>query len=182
MNTNFHAFTLSFNGITPQLITKVEIYPAFDPAKPPKLLPDGIVYNALWDTGATNSNISRRIIEQLKLTSVGMIRMEHAGGSHDSNRYIVNLKLPNEVGVSGVFVNECSLPANLDMLIGMDIITMGDFSLSHLGSKTLFSFRIPSIESIDFVKQHNKMIFTGVGANDTCPCGSGEKFKKCHRE
>lgn len=37
----------------------------------------------------------------------------------------------------------------------MDIITRGDFAVTNLGEKTTFSFRIPSLADIDFVKDDN---------------------------
>lgn len=37
-----------------------------------------------------------------------------------------------------------------DLIIGMDIITQGDFSITNLGGRTIFSFRIPSQHSIDY--------------------------------
>ena len=40
-----------------------------------------------------------------------------------------------------------------DLLIGMDIIRFGDFSVTTNNGKTIFSFRTPSIKHIDFVKE-----------------------------
>ena len=41
----------------------------------------------------------------------------------------------------------------LGMLIGMNVITIGDFSVSNVDKKTVFSFRIPSVKRIDYVKE-----------------------------
>jgi hypothetical protein len=38
-----------------------------------------------------------------------------------------------------------------DILIGMDIITLGDFAVSNFEGVTKFSFRVPSLSHIDFV-------------------------------
>jgi hypothetical protein len=40
-----------------------------------------------------------------------------------------------------------------DVLIGMDVICKGDFALTHKGGKTVFSFRYPSIATIDFLRE-----------------------------
>lgn len=56
-------------------------------------------------------------------------------------------------------VGEGLLPPGIDMLIGMDIITLGDFALTHKNNGTVFSFQIPSTHEYDFVKQ----IQNGVG-------------------
>jgi len=41
------------------------------------------------------------------------------------------------------------------MLIGMDIIGIGDFAVSNYNNKTIFSFRYPSKHKIDFVHEIN---------------------------
>jgi hypothetical protein len=75
------------------------------------------------------------------------------------------------------------LTGNADILIGMDIITIGDFSITNVDKKTVFTFRFPSIKTIDYVEEVNnlnKLKFAKVGRNDLCPCGSGKKYKFCH--
>ena len=80
----------------------------------------------------------------------------------------------------------------------MDIIGTGDFAVTNLDGKTVFTFRIPSAERIDFVKEIRDGKTRGelpvteikdgklsgklpkVGRNDPCPCGSGKKYKRCH--
>ena len=52
-------------------------------------------------------------------------------------------------------VAESVLPPGLDVVIGMDIITRGDFAVTNLDGKTTFSFRIPSLADIDFVQDDN---------------------------
>ncbi len=37
-----------------------------------------------------------------------------------------------------------------DVLIGMDVITQGDFAITNKDGKTTFSFRSPSLAKIDF--------------------------------
>jgi len=95
---------------------------------------------------------------------------------------MVSIFLPNHVVVPEVTVSECNLLGS-DVLIGMDIIGNGDFAVTNLDGKTVFSFRLPSRERIDFVKRPapsgpaaNSQV---VGRNDPCPCGSGKKYKHC---
>jgi uncharacterized protein YchJ len=72
-----------------------------------------------------------------------------------------------------------------DVLIGMDVIANGDFAVTSYMGKTHMSFRMPSVECIDFVKQRpgsinvNGETLNKVGRNDPCPCGSGKKYKRC---
>ncbi len=132
-NSNFHAFTLTFNGIAPQLITPINISTAFDPSKPPPVPPQLFDGNALWDTGASQCVISQKFVSSLGLTPIGSGLVRHAGGSSSCNRYLLNFYLPNRVAFPGVMVSECDIADNFDIIIGMDIITSGDFSLTNVG-------------------------------------------------
>ena len=66
--------------------------------------------------------------------------------------YLVNITLPNGVRFPGVRVSEGKI-AGADILIGMDIISSGDFALTNRDGKTTFTFRYPSIADIDFVQE-----------------------------
>ena len=44
-----------------------------------------------------------------------------------------------------------------DMLIGMDIITMGDFAITNFNGKTTFSFVTPAKRTIDYVEELNQI-------------------------
>lgn len=73
------------------------------------------------------------------------------------------------------------------MLIGMDVISKGDFCITPPKNGTKFTFRVPSIADTDYVKEgegvvreRNRKIVGKAGRNDPCPCGSGLKVKKCH--
>jgi len=94
--------------------------------------------------------------------------------------------LPQGVGIPYLKVTEGDLPTNTDVLIGMDIITTGDFVITNKNWRTTFSFRIPSIEYIEFINEKTinakppvKRSTPKVGRNDPCPCGSGKKYKDC---
>ena len=100
--------------------------------------------------------ITKRIVEDLALEQESYTTVNHAGGeSEDVPVYYVNLMLPNNVGIVGVPVGLVKL-IDTDVLIGMDIINRGDFAVSNRNGQTQFSFRIPSIESFDFVKIDEK--------------------------
>jgi predicted aspartyl protease len=185
-------FTVRSTGILRVLKTLVDIGPAFDPAKsPPPFRPPG--YRAIWDTGATGSVIMQKVIDDLGLKQFGVTKAFGVNGEHITQTYYVSIGLPNGVGFSSVLVTKGDV-LNADVLIGMDIISSGDFALTHHEGKTCFSFRIPSVEAIDFtvtpppgmkvdpsgqLPDPSKSI-PKVGRNDPCPCGSGKKYKRCH--
>lgn len=75
--------------------------------------------------------------------------------SKEVNSYFINITLNNNNITLDVVVTECEeLSSNKDigMLIGMDIITTGDFSITNYNEHTTMSFRTPSIQTIDFVR------------------------------
>ena len=122
-----------------------------DSSTPP---PDLHPFQALWDTGATNSMISDDVVKQCGLAPVGYTNVQHAQGTTQNVPvYLVNIGLPNMVMVFGVKVALGKLPTGIDVLIGMDIINEGDFAVTNQGGRTKFSFRIPSQADIDFVQQ-----------------------------
>lgn len=103
-------------------------------------------------------------------------------GKQEVDVYLVSIFLPNGVGVKDVTVTLAQLD-DIDVLLGMDIIVNGDFVVTNHGGKTRWSFRLPSVGPIDFVREINDqqlMQTPKLGRNDPCHCGSGKKFKKCH--
>lgn len=187
----FHAFTIKHNGTAASIVTPVQVCQAFDPTKTPSSPYPFHDTNALWDTGATKSVITDAVALALNLVPVGTTMVGHAGGMSSSNTYLVNFILPNKVGIYGVLVSKChDTVGNFGAIIGMDIITKGDLSITNVDGKTWMTFRNPSIKSIDYVEEANILRANAainrnamgrkVGRNDPCPCGSGKKFKKCH--
>lgn len=108
-------------------------------------------FNAIWDTGAIMTVISSRVVKKLGLTPRDKRTMTHANGQSCVNTYFVNILLPNNMEVQVLQVMEGNL-LDTDILIGMDIIGLGDFALSAPEGNTIFSFQIPSEFIIDFNK------------------------------
>lgn len=151
MNIKPVAFTVSFNTKVGVLKTPIGIYttPKFNPSfKPLKK-----VYTALWDTGSNITVISTELANKLNLDSVGEMHVDTANGHVVMNRYIVSLNLPNHLNIENIMISSGKLGEGVDILIGMDIITLGDFSITNFNNKTKFTFRFPSIQEIDFVKE-----------------------------
>ena len=140
--------------------------------------------NAIWDTGATGSVITTKVVAELGLTPITKAICRGVHGPERVNVYMVGMRLPNGVGIKSLRVTETQLLAGpFDVLIGMDIINIGDFAVSNLENKTSFTFRVPSCEKFDFVE--NSPLIKPILAvkqqmrNERCQCGSGKKFKDC---
>jgi len=173
------SFTVNYNGISKVLITEVEISLAFVPTKNEKP-PSPKKYNAIWDTGATNSVITNRVAIECGLMPIDIVKAYTANGIRNSLVYLVGIWLPNNFVRANTRVTDGEI-TGADVLIGMDIINFGDFAVTNKDWKTTFSFRFPSIERIDFVKQiqSKSESIPKVGRNVPCPCGSGKKYKNC---
>ena len=175
------AFTVKSSGVVNRIITSVEVWPAFDVTGPPKAFPASVKARALWDTGATRSLITGEVARDLALIPAGKGEVHHGGGSDERARYVVNFGLPNRVVVPGVLVHEQPSGRGFDVILGMDVITLGDLTITNAGGSTWVSFRMPSSARTDYVVEIDSARFVGVGRNDPCPCGSGKKFKACHK-
>lgn len=111
---------------------------------------------ALWDTGATSSCISDQVVSSLGLITTGKTLIKTPAGPKEVSTYLIDIVLPNNVCVSDVRVCDSDIGLQgLDLLIGMDIIGLGDFSVSNYNGNTAFSFRIPSKQLTDYVLQLN---------------------------
>ena len=151
-NIEISSFTVNHNIISHALVTESGISQVFDPTSM-NTDPPFINFNSIWDTGATNSVISQNVVDRCGLRPTGMVNVTHAGGSSHCETYLVSIMLKHNVRIPQIKVTKASLSSDTDILIGMDIITLGDFVITNMNGKTIFSFRTPSIECIDFTKQ-----------------------------
>lgn len=152
----FRAFTLTANVLLRDLVTECFVCAAPDPA----VVPQGQQlpykkFQAIWDTGATNTLISQEVVDACGLKPTGMTDVHGVGGVQRTQTFLVNIRLPNNTEAKNVQVALGQLGGS-QVLIGMDIITVGDFAITNVGGKTVFSFRIPSTKTLDFVKSQPK--------------------------
>lgn len=109
----------------------------------------------VWDTGATSSVITSDVAQALGLVATGKTKVNASGHTAIRSTYIIDMELPNNpdnVIISGLAVTDTSELGGLDVLIGMDVIGMGDFSITHHNGNTCMSFRIPSLHEIDYTE------------------------------
>jgi len=182
MSVKHHCFTAKAPGRANQLTSKAHVAPAIVSQNPGKI--DAREYVAIWDTGATATMITKKVADECGLKPISLTQVHTAGGTRNANVYLVSVGLPNRVMIPNVRVTEGILIGESDILIGMDIISQGDFAVTNYMGLTAFSFRLPSAELIDFVKQKPPVPMPAVakkkiGQNERCPCGSGKKYKKC---
>jgi hypothetical protein len=85
-------FTIRYKGKSPRLNSEVQIFPAFGPGDPPL---QGKKYQALYDTGATNSAISPNVVSDLGLNSIRATNVGVGGGALTTTMHLINISLPN---------------------------------------------------------------------------------------
>jgi len=72
----FRAFTTTSRGLANVLRNEVQITAGFDPDKtPPSKQPSFKTFKAIWDTGATASVITEKVVDQCGLKPTGMTRV-----------------------------------------------------------------------------------------------------------
>ena len=143
------SFTIkSTGGLLRMLISEVNI------CIPGKT--DHATVKAIWDTGATGSVISKDTAQKLGLIQTGFATVHTANGFVNQRTFTVDIRLPSGLLIQEVLVSEVdALTGGCDALIGMDIITLGDFSITNHKGNTCMSFRFPSCHEIDYVANAN---------------------------
>ena len=157
MNIHTRAFSAPYNVQARALISSVRICP---PIPEPSIIKKEIEiedyttseFQAIWDTGATGTVITQRVADTCGLQPIGRTKVHTVGGEKESLVYLASVFLPNKIGISPITVTVGELGGDCDVLIGMDIISRGDFAVTNKDGNTLFSFRMPSTERIDFEK------------------------------
>ena len=174
-------FTTYGEGILHQLCNLVHVFSALDSSS------SGKEFRAAWDTGATGTCVSPQVVKSLGLKPTGHTLMSGVNKTTQVSTYKVNLLLPDDIPVPNWTVSETGgLTGGVDLLIGMDIISCGNFVVSTWRGKTSFSFQFPTDKRIDLLPKSSRrnidrlhIKVPGIGRNEPCRCGSGNKYKYC---
>jgi predicted aspartyl protease len=135
------AFKKEYPSLSPRLTSNAEIY---NIAAGTSM--NGNTVTALWDTGAMVSAITPSIAKGMNLIPINRVKVNGVNNSSLADVVKISIGLPNQFILKEINVLVCNLVSGVDMLIGMDIIQLGDFSISNGDGKTLFSFAMPSFE------------------------------------
>lgn len=103
---------------------------------------------AFWDTGASHTHISQRVIDILDLKPKRKVKTLSHHGNDIVNVYTVTIMLPTDYMVVDIDVlSESQKILDTDVVVGMDIISNGDFHMDYTGERPVFTFKHPNPES-----------------------------------
>lgn len=146
MTDQIRAFTSSYDKISNRLINESTI----------KTEDKQISAKTLWDTGAMISCVSHSVVRDLQLIATGKRNISTPSGEQEVDTYLVDVVLLNGVDMGYLEVCETEIGnQGIDFLVGMDIINQGSLAVSNYEGKTVFTFSIPSVRTINFVKNIN---------------------------
>jgi len=152
----FHlAFRVTYQTIVSELITDAKL-------KPPSSLVGRdsslwVEIKCLWDTGATHSVITQSVVRRLGLRPTGRTLVHGINSAEERATYMIDIGLPSRVAIQDVAVTECEINSpGIDLIVGMNIISMGDFAISNGPGHTIFSFAMPPFpKPIDLLEKSN---------------------------
>ena len=132
-----HTTTVQYSGLANRLITSLDIRGCTDASKRFR------VDKALWDTGSSGSCISERMARKLGLHPVDTGVGVSATGQQDITYYIVDICLSPEMVFRNVKIAGFPLENNnVDFILGMDIISKGNLSVTNKEGKTEVKFTL----------------------------------------
>ena len=143
-NIEYHAFTISYDRQVKRLFTSAGVLPVFTNGDTAVVTP--IKAKAVWDTGAVFTCIRPALFQHIELPLLGAIGLKTItgiGGKIEAPAILVNLFITSTLIIEGCPAFIVDLPKSIDILIGMDIIGMGDFAVCNANNKTSFSFAMP---------------------------------------
>jgi hypothetical protein len=152
-HTEHRGFIKSYDGPVNKLAATTNILPIASSDKTLCNMPFEV--NALWDTGATLTFIKPKIRDHLKLRMVreglSSVSIAGLGGLVKADFTIISILLTSNFIIEYCPAYVLDFPVKFDMVIGMDIINMGDFAVCNTENKTSFSFVVPPLpERINF--------------------------------
>ena len=136
-NDGMSAFSILSSGVVDAIMCDVAVVASDAPSTQ-----EFCKCKALWDTGAVFSVISRRLASQLGLMPIDKGFAYTVQGTYEPSVYLLDVMLPNGMVVKNLHVSDGDFD-DCDVLIGMDIIKLGDLQITNYG-QTKFIFRIPA--------------------------------------
>lgn len=139
-----YALTQDWVGLNNRPTRKIEI---INP-----ITGESLTVTALWDTGANISSIDQSVVERLNLTVFDTVPSKSTNAKvNNRNRYEIKMILKEGFYFENVrAVGLDDIDDDCQAIIGMDVIELGDISITNYNGNTCLSFRAPSQHRIDY--------------------------------
>lgn len=161
-NNIYRTFIKTYGKSKKKLLMPIDILPVSSSDN--ILVNTPIRVKSIWDTGATFTFIKPELRDRLKL------RMVNSGSStsiagigkyiHQADYTVLSIRVWENFEINWCPVYVLDFSVDVDIIIGMDIIGMGDFAVCNANNETSFSFAIPPFpDRINFTeraKAYNK--------------------------
>lgn len=99
----------------------------------------------MWDTGATTSCLDIKYLDVLNIKSTASTEYSAIGIHGNTDLYQIDLLINDCMLIHNLRIASQDLSSNeIQFLIGMDIISLGDFSINTINNKTIGCFRYPT--------------------------------------
>ena len=164
MQNNCPAFTEHYNGRQKKITCSVGLA-AYTPNNVDLRFEN---FTALWDTGAEKTVVTTKLAQELSLTPIGQSVLRGVNSEKICLVYVLKIRLPNGTILTCSAIGADDI-AGTDILIGMDIISEGDFAISSDKNDDMhMSFALPSQKKkIDFVERYHQQYAQSRKSNPT---------------
>lgn len=98
-------------------------------------------FSGIIDTGASTTCLSRRLVRQLDLKTIGRCHVDTANGEAEHCMHIVNLIFAKHMIFSGLDVTSGDI-GEPDFLLGMDILRQGHLTLFPVQGRLFMDFKL----------------------------------------
>lgn len=101
---------------------------------------------AVWDTGSTMSVITKDVADRLGVKPKCGVCANTLGGLVEHGICKVKVYLDKEISFNGYILcseGRLSSDGRVGLIVGMDVISLGDFSVKSSGGKTVMTFEVP---------------------------------------
>ncbi len=100
-------------------------------------------YTGIWDCGSSGTRISQKVVQDLQLKAFGTVPVREFEASEKIREvFFLSIALSPEIIFSNVRVTNGYFPPDFDVIIGLDLMTQGDFRLRKENGKMVVEFLV----------------------------------------
>jgi predicted aspartyl protease len=122
-----------------QIISEAIVYAIVPEGEPI----EGFRVRALWDTGATHCQVTPELAKKMGLKSLGRMDSNNAAGKTPTEIYELGMVIGEKIHYPKLYFGVSQGHERFDIVIGMNAIKYGRFTLNGHGDERTFRFEVP---------------------------------------